>query len=66
MKKNYIAPASEILTATSDALMVKGSFTISDNIDGGSSFREPITPGDPDFVYSKEGDKLDDSWDMWK
>jgi len=66
MKKNYIAPASEILTATSDAIMVKGSFTISDPIDGGSSFREPVTPDDPDVVYSKEGDKLDDSWDMWK
>ena len=66
MKKNYIAPASEILSATSDAIMVKGSFTISDPIEGGSSFREPVTPGDPDVVYSKEDDKLDDSWDMWK
>ncbi|MBQ5971272.1 MAG: hypothetical protein IJL45_02555 [Prevotella sp.] len=61
-KKEYIAPQSEIIVCEMTPIMDKGSYTITE---GGDTDQNPIVEGDPDIVFSKGNDGLDDSWDMW-
>ncbi len=57
-KKEYIAPEAEVIACMHESMMDKASYTIDDN-------QEPIVEDDPDIVFGKGNDGLDDSWDMW-
>ncbi|MBQ6161890.1 MAG: hypothetical protein IJK21_04515 [Prevotella sp.] len=44
-------------------IMDKGSYTITE---GGDTDQNPIVEGDPDIVFGKGNDGMDDGWDLWK